>query len=454
MHSETLTVATQRLFGTDGMRGIFGRHPLDEPTIRTFGRELALYLGDQRPSPRVVLGGDTRDSTPTICRWLAAGLGEGGASFVYLRTVPTPCVAYTTRRTKAACGIAVSASHNPHPDNGIKLISGDGFKWSKADEASLETRLLSARTPAAGEPPTPEVDQSAVAAYLDHLITSVPGENPFAGLTIALDAAHGAAAPFAAELFTRLGANTRVIGDQPDGRNINFGCGSTHPQPLADLVQQQGCQLGFAFDGDADRAILVDDRGEVRDGDAMLYLWARHLDAAGELRHRRVVGTAMSNLGLELSLGRQGITLERCDVGDRHVVEALRRGDLVLGGEQSGHLIDLNLATTGDGLLSAVQIARIVATSGRQASDLLASFERCPQVLVNVRVSRKPPFDQVPGLSAATQSVERSLQGSGRLLLRYSGTEPKARIMIEGTDGGEIESMAAELAAIIEVQLG
>lgn len=454
MSTKATGLADRRLFGTDGMRGVFGRYPLDESTIRTFGRELALHLGGGNSAPRVVLGGDTRDSTPTLCRWLAAGLSEGGATILYLRTVPTPCVAYTTRRLGASCGIVVSASHNPHPDNGIKLISSDGFKWPKTGEATLEARLAVAAPALDTEPESPTVDQPAIEAYLDHLANSVPGDQPLAGLNVALDAAHGAAAPYAAELFARLGARTEIIGDQPDGTNINRGCGSTQPERLAELVRGSNCQIGFAFDGDADRVIMVDDAGEIRDGDAMLYLWARHLDAAGELRHRRVVATTMSNLGLEHSLGRQGIELERCDVGDRHVVEALRQGNLVLGGEQSGHLIDLNLATTGDGLLSALQISRVVAESGRSATDLLATFERYPQVLVNVVVGRKPPFEEVPALSSAAADVEHRLRGNGRLLLRYSGTEPKARIMIEGSDHRVIESMAAELAEIVERELG
>ncbi len=451
-----------RLFGTDGVRGTFGEPPLDEATVRGLAAALAGELRRLRERPRIVLGGDTRASTPVLCGWLAEELRQGGARTTYLGIVPTPCVAYSAAAQDADCGIVVSASHNPPADNGIKLIDGEGFKWSPATELRLERRLRPAE-PTALEPVTLEEDAGAVAAWRSSLIASLEGaapssrreaNRPLSGLTVALDAGNGAASAFAGPLFAELGARVSVVHAEADGSRINQGCGSTHPEVVAELVRAAGADLGFAFDGDADRAIIVDEAGEVRDGDAILYLWGRDLDRRGRLPGHRLVATSMSNLGLEVALAREGISVVRCDVGDREVVEAMRSGDVDLGGEQSGHIVHLPLSTTGDGLLSALQVAGLRARDGRPLSSMLEGFERFPQLLKNLPVRHKPDLAGMPEVVAASRSVERRLGDTGRLVLRYSGTEPLVRIMIEGRRRAQIEALADELAAVLAREIG
>jgi len=448
-------------FGTDGIRAPFGEAPLDEATVTALGFHLGdRLIGEDRSDspPRVVLGGDTRDSTPTLVSWLAAGLTAAGVQAEDVGTVPTPAVAFLVRDTGAAAGVAVSASHNPYPDNGIKLLTGDGFKWPREAERDLERRLdAGGRLPAAGGPPR---DARALAhRYLSALAASLPadrfGDRPLTGLSVVLDLAHGAASGWGERLFRDLGAEVEVIHAAPDGTNINRGCGSTYPQETAARVRDGGAHLGIAFDGDADRAILADERGEIRDGDAVLYLWARDLHAVGALRPPAVVATSMSNLGLERALEREGIDLVRCDVGDRWVVETLQRRGLKLGGEQSGHIVDLDLSTTGDGLLTALQVAaRVAERPEKSLARLLAGFRRYPQVLVNVRVGDKPPLEELPAVRAAVHRIEERLGEEGRLVLRYSGTEPLARVMLEGRNQDEIEELAQEVAQAIRREIG
>ena len=436
------------------MRGVAGEYPLDRATVTRLGRELGRWLAERTPAPLVVLGGDTRDSTPRIAEWLATGLASAGARCELAGVLPTPGVAELVRHFSAAAGVAVSASHNPHPDNGIKLFDAAGFKWGPADEAELERRLLASTDELPGASADLAGDVGAGRVYLDDLLASLPGRRPLAGLRIALDLANGAATPHAPALFADAGAEVDVINDRPDGRNINRGCGSTHPEVIARRVREIAADLGVAFDGDADRAILADERGEVRDGDAMLYLWATALRRRGELEPAAIVATSMSNLGLERALAAEGIGVVRCDVGDRAVVETLRGRELSLGGEQSGHIVNLRLATTGDGLLTALHLAAVVAAAQRPLSVLLAGFRRFPQLLRNVRVARKPDLDGLAAVAAARQRVESRLGSEGRLVLRYSGTEPLARIMIEGPEQGLIETLAADLASAIEREIG
>ncbi|MCB1033469.1 MAG: phosphoglucosamine mutase [Acidobacteria bacterium] len=441
-------------FGTDGMRGVFGEPPLDRPTVTALGRRLAEHLHARlgRP-PQLVLAGDTRDSTPTLCRWIAGGLESGGAACRYAGVLPTPAVAFLTTQLGADGGIAVSASHNPHPDNGIKLIGATGFKWPVEEEQRLEAALRASSDPEA-EDAHLSVDPLLPRAYRTHLLHQLPGDSPLDGLRLALDTANGAASALAGEIFESLGAEVEVFHSAPDGLNINRGCGSTDPADLIRRVAKHGEALGVAFDGDADRALLVDDQGQLQDGDAMLYLWARTLAAEGNLTPARIVATTMSNLGLEQALGHLDIGLVRCGVGDRQVVETLQAQGLVLGGEQSGHLVHLGRSSTGDGLLTALHLAFIVAQAGRPLSELLEGFERFPQVLVNTPVARKVPFDGVPRIRDAARQLEATLGDEGRLLLRYSGTEPLARVMIEGPDQQRIESLARELADLIREELG
>jgi phosphoglucosamine mutase len=447
-----------RLFGTDGIRGRFGEFPLDRPTVTALALELAATLRERSGNgspPQVVLGGDTRQSTPEICRWLAEGLTAGRVTVRYAGVIPTPGVAWLAKPLGAAAGVVVSASHNPWPDNGIKLLDPSGFKWSDEEEHALERRLRTRSTVAVPELADGlAVEEDLGEKYLRHLSSTVPGTRPLEGLRAVLDTGNGAASLYAREIFERLGAKVTLLHADPDGRNVNEGCGSTAPDGMAMRVVAEGADLGAAFDGDADRCILADDRGQVRDGDAILYLWATALYREGRLDPPKIVATTMSNLGLERALDREGIGIVRCAVGDRYVVEAMKKEGILLGGEQSGHIVEMGLASTGDGLLTAVQMAAIVRESGRPLSELLSGFRRYPQVLRNVKVARKPDLFSIPGVAAAAHSVETRLGADGRLVLRYSGTEPLARVMIEGPDQPTIEAMASELAGVIAGELG
>ena len=441
-----------RLFGTDGIRAPFGEFPLDHETIRALGRGLGELLGEAGESPNVLMGGDTRDSTSTLAGWLADGLRASGASVEFLGVVPTPAVAWLVPALGFDAGLVISASHNRHPDNGIKLFDGRGHKWSPDREAALEARL---DDPTGGmmAPTALVTDQGRVEAYLDHLASTVTPD-ALAGLRVVLDTANGATSRFAATLYRRLGADIRVIGDHPDGRNINQDCGSTHPEALVAAVAAESADLGVAFDGDGDRALLVDAQGRVRDGDAMLFLWALELAEQGRLEPRSIVATSMSNLGLERALAVHGIAVERCDVGDRAVTATMRERGIRLGGEQSGHIVCSDLSTTGDGLLTALQLGAAVARRGRSLADLLEGLVRYPQLLRNVRVASKPDWDELPEVTATARAVERTLGAGGRLVLRYSGTEPLARIMLEGPDQEELELLADRLEEAIVQGVG
>jgi phosphoglucosamine mutase len=450
-----LSSTARHLFGTDGIRARFGEAPLDRSTVASLAVHLAATLREAGDSPLVVLGGDTRESTPEIFRWLAEGLTAGGARVLPAGVIPTPGVAWLTRELGAAAGVVVSASHNPWPDNGIKLLDPQGLKWSEAAEAALERRQEKETAEAPALAADLPADASLRERYLDRLASTVPGR--LDGLRVVLDAGNGAASFYAADLFERLGAAVTRLHVEPDGRNVNERCGSTAPEEMAARVVAEGADLGAAFDGDADRCILADERGEVRDGDAILYLWALRLRELGRLEPPRIVATTMSNLGLERALAREGIGIERCNVGDRYVVEALQREGLALGGEQSGHIVHLALSNTGDGLLTAIQMAAIVQhgrQEGRTLSELLSGFRRYPQILRNVRVARKPDLATLPRIAEVARSVEERLGADGRLVLRYSGTEPLARVMIEGPDQPTIEAMAGELAGAIRDEIG
>ncbi|MDH3744465.1 MAG: phosphoglucosamine mutase [Acidobacteriota bacterium] len=464
-----------RLFGTDGIRGVFGEPPLDRRTVTVVGTELGRHLRRGSSSATVLLGGDTRESTPTLCSWLTEGLASAGTGAVLVGTAPTPAVAYLTRSLGCTAGVAVSASHNQHPDNGLKLFDAAGSKWRPDQEQELERKISAAlaTSPAPRGTETaatretsestdgqgssglerPTVLAEHLEKYLDSLRATVPTD-ALSGLRITLDMANGAATPFGRRLFFELGAEVTLLGDCPDGKNINQHCGSTHPDAMARRTVESGSHLGFAFDGDADRVIVADEKGTIRDGDALLYLLARDLQDRGSLDPPRIVATSMSNLGLEVALARHGIEMERCDVGDREVVATLRRHGLTLGGEQSGHIIQLNCSTTGDGLLTALMTAQIVARNGTALSEHLREFERYPQVLVNVRVREKPALLSLPTVAAAAIEVEDRLGARGRLVLRYSGTEPLARVMIEGPELSEIQELAKHLTDAIDAEIG
>lgn len=449
---------TAKLFGTDGMRAVFGTPPMDRSTVQSVGYWFARHCLPPAPSPGsaplVVLGGDTRGSRPEIVGWLSGAIRAAGVDVRSAGIVPTPAVAFLVTRLGAAGGIVVSASHNPPNHNGVKLIGADGFKVGPDVERAIEDRIAgSGRGPEAGLA-DPAEEAGLADLYLEHLRDSLPGRRPLAGLRLAIDAANGAGAPHAARLFAALGADCRVTCDRPDGRNINRGCGSTFTDCIAAYTRATGSDLGAALDGDADRALLCDHRGRVCDGDVLLYVWASHLAARGELPGRRIVATTMSNMGLDRALERRGIEVLRCGIGDREVAETMRREGIRLGGEQSGHLLDLDLATTGDGLLTAAAAAAIVGSSGRTLADLAAGFRAFPQTLHNVEVREKQPLENVPGLTEAVASAERELGTSGRVLVRYSGTEALARVMIEGPDRNRIEELCGGIAGVLKAELG
>ena len=439
-----------KLFGTDGVRGVFGQRPIDGETMTRLGRQLGKRLRRNRDTPFVVLGGDTRESTPPLAEWLIAGLDSVGVPTRWLGVVPTPGVAYLTRTTGASCGVVLSASHNPWQDNGVKLIGPDGFKGAKGVERELEAAVAQDDS-AAESAVLPKPESQLVENWLEHLLEGLTEESPLAGLRLAVDTANGAAAPWAEGLFDRAGGRAKIFHDHPNGRNINVDCGSTYENEISRLTTANDCDLGVAFDGDADRLIACDSTGKILDGDAILYIWALALKAEGRLDPPAVVVTEMSNLGLDVGLKKHGIEVHRCDVGDRAVVEMLRSGKARLGGEQSGHLVHLDLTTTGDGLLSALHLGRLVA----RHPELLAEsdFVRFPQTLHNVRVLSQPPLDQVPGLDSLLAKARRELGEEGRVLLRYSGTESLARVMVEGRDPNQIEALAIALADRLAAEL-
>jgi phosphoglucosamine mutase len=451
-----------RLFGTDGVRGKAGEHPLDHETVARLGgalvralrHQVASHGGDPGRPLRFLVGRDTRESGDWITRELARGIRSQDAEMTTAGVIPTPAIAYITRALGFDAGIVISASHNPFEDNGIKVFSGRGEKFTEATEREVEA-VVADRSWAVGgsvHDPLPETD--VVDAYMGHARLALPNPERLAGMKIAIDCANGATTTVAPRLFRALGCDVEVIGATPDGRNINLHCGSTHPQLLAETVRQKGCRLGIAFDGDGDRAIFVDAEGRIVDGDAVLLMCATQMKAQGRLPGDAVVATVMSNIGLELALKDNGIELVRCAVGDKYVMEEMLKRGLALGGEQSGHIIFSEHLFTGDGVATGLNVLRVMADSGRELADLASELVTYPQVLVNVRVRERKDLSRVPEITEAMKRVEGRLAGSGRLLVRYSGTEPLLRIMLEGKDQQEIQSWAAEIAGVVKETLG
>jgi len=443
------------LFGTDGVRGTAGEHPLDAVTIARLGGALVRAMPATPPArPALLIGRDTRESSEWIEREFTRGVRSEGATIVSAGVLPTPAIAYLTRIGDFDAGVVVSASHNPYRDNGIKIFSGRGEKYTEDLEREIERIVADQSWAVAGESSGSVAYEDLGARYVRHVLTVLPDAARLKGRRIAIDCANGATTSVAPAIFRRAGLDVTVLNAEPDGRNINLQCGSTHPQGLARVVRERGCSMGVAFDGDGDRAILVDHRGELVDGDAILLICAKYLKSLGRLPALTVVATVMSNIGLEMALREEGIRLIRCAVGDKYVMQEMMKRGLVLGGEQSGHVILSDYLFTGDGIITALAVLQVMAATGRELADLAGDLVVYPQVLKNVPVRHKQDLATVLPVARTMARVEEQLAGRGRLLVRYSGTEPLLRVMVEGRDQHEINAWAEEIADQVRKHLG
>ena len=448
----------RKYFGTDGIRGLANSDPMTVENALRLGRAVAFTFGaSSRSRPKILVGKDTRLSGYMLESALVAGITSTGADVILLGPIPTPGIAYLTTSMRAEAGIVISASHNPYEDNGLKVFGHDGFKLPDDVEAALELRMESelehpdlARGADIGRARRIE---DANGRYITHLKALLHDTFDLDGLRIVVDCANGAGYRAAPAVFEELGAEVIPLGVHPNGLNINASCGSLHPECCAEAVRRHGADLGVALDGDADRLILLDERGDVVDGDAILALCGLHLHQERRLRGPTVVATVMSNLGLEHALASEGVGLVRTAVGDRYVVQHMRETGLNFGGEQSGHLVFLDHATTGDGIAAAIQVLNVMLSRQRPLSELSGIMQRVPQVLVNRAVSSKRPVEELPASQALMANLERSLAGRGRLLVRYSGTESKIRVMVEGEDEARIREMAEDLADTLVKEL-
>ncbi|MCE5247646.1 phosphoglucosamine mutase [bacterium] len=450
----------RQLFGTDGMRGVAGEPPLVPLTLHKLGGALVEAIRHDRPdlpAPRIAVGMDTRESCGWIAAALARGVADAGGTAVGAGVLPTPALALIVRDAGFAAGLMISASHNPYHDNGVKVFDCRGAKLPDEIEAELERRMgaapdapLSAEELTANPPPVDETLRERYLAFLERCLAGARLE----GLSVVLDAANGAASVVAPEAFRRAGARVTTLADAPDGRNINDGCGSLHPERMAREVVARGADVGFAFDGDADRCIGATRSGRLLDGDFSLYYAGRALRRAGRLASGAVVATVMSNLGLEKALAREGIAMLRAPVGDRYVLEAMRAGGHALGGEQSGHIIFGDLAPTGDGTLTALLLASFQRAGAGDVEAALDELPRFPQRLRNTRVSAKPRIEDNPVLAAAVRRAETELGADGRVVVRYSGTEPLARVMIEGPEQAQVDRLVDEIIDVFRREVG
>jgi phosphoglucosamine mutase len=449
----------ERLFGTDGVRGRANQYPMTAEVALSLGQAIAhVFASSGEERPRIIIGKDTRLSGYLFEDALAAGICAMGVDVMQVGPMPTPGMAFLTADMRCAAGVMISASHNPFTDNGIKFFSRDGFKLPDEIEARIESlvgsqELTDALAPADRIGQARRIDdvQGRYVVFLKH---TFPRELSLEGVRVVLDCANGAAYKVGPTVLEELGAEVIRLGVTPDGRNINEECGSLFPAHTAARVRELRADFGFALDGDADRCTAIDERGQVVDGDALLALLAEDAAARGVLRGGKVVATVMSNLGLERSLARKNVGLVRTAVGDRYVVEAMRNGGYNVGGEQSGHIVMLDHNTTGDGLITALQVLAIAKRRGKRLSELWSDFERFPQVLVNVKVTEKKPIDALPELAAAVRRIESALGERGRVLIRYSGTESKARVMVEGEDEARVREYAEELATRLQRSVG
>ena len=447
------------LFGTDGIRGEAGQFPLDPKTVSAIGFSLASHLSKYGEAPEILIGRDTRESGESIELALIYGATRAGAKCLSAGVITTPGVAYLTRALQTAAGVVISASHNPYQDNGIKIFAPTGQKMDDSVESLIESDVFAN----ADQPTASETGRAAISStleeilrqeYLNFLSFKIGKGLRLEGLTIVIDCANGASSILAPSLFSRLGATVIAINSSPDGRNINRDCGSLHIESLQERVVKERADLGVAFDGDADRALFVDNEGNFVDGDATLWVLATHLHSHDKLKDNIVVATVMSNIGLEIAFRSAGIKLVRTDVGDKYVLDELLRLNASLGGEQSGHIILPALSLAGDGLITALCLLRALREAQKSLAEMVAGFKRYPQILVNVHVREKVPFAEIPSVKAEVDEVEELLSQQGRLLLRYSGTEPLARVMIEGENQFKIEGYAQKIANAIEREIG
>jgi phosphoglucosamine mutase len=449
------------LFGTDGIRGEAGKFPLDAPTVSAIGYSLAQHISKTTGAPEIVIGRDTRESGDWLERALIDGATRGGGKCLSAGVITTPGVAFLTRKLDADAGVVISASHNPYQDNGIKIFAPSGQKMDDSVERVIEADIFAgvsqehppkSKTPDS-KPPSPEQEAKLQQAYLAFLSDQIAEGLDLRDLKIVVDCANGASSALAPVLFEHLGAQTIAINANPDGRNINLNCGSLHIDSLREQVVREKADLGIAFDGDADRSLFVDEKGNFVDGDATLWVLANYLKAHGRLKDDTVVATVMSNIGLEIAFRSADIKLVRTDVGDKYVLDELLRRQASLGGEQSGHIILPDLSLAGDGMITALSLIRALKESGKSLAQSTAGFQTYPQILLNVRVREKRPFADLPSVQTAVGEVEQQLASKGRLLLRYSGTEALARVMIEGESQHQIELYAQKIAAAIKQEI-
>jgi phosphoglucosamine mutase len=452
-------MSERRLFGTDGVRGTANVHPMTAEMALSLGQAIArVFRVDGNKRRRIIIGKDTRLSGYLFEDALAAGICSMGVDVIQVGPMPTPGMAFLTADMRCQAGVMISASHNPYHDNGIKFFSSDGYKLPDAIERRIELLIASGELSGVRAPPD-EIGRAhriedVAGRYVVFLKKTFPMDLSLDGMRVVLDCANGASYVVGPTVLEELGAETFLLGVSPNGRNINEGCGSLYPEKVAEKVNEVRADVGIALDGDADRAVLIDEKGAILDGDQLLAICAEDMVERGMLRGGQVVATVMSNLGLEKALEELGVGLLRTQVGDRYVVEAMREGGFNLGGEQSGHIVFLDHNTSGDGLITALQVLAIMRRKGRTLSELTTDFFRYQQVLVNVSVAEKQPIEDLPELARLVEKVESALDGRGRVLIRYSGTEPLARILVEGDDEKQIRGYAHELAEALRRALG
>ena len=446
-----------RLFGTDGVRGKANRYPMTPDLVLRLGQEIGRYFKKSFPKPRILIGKDTRQSGYMLEQALSSGICSVGVNVGFLGPLPTPGIAYLTRGMRACAGIVISASHNPYCDNGIKIFSADGYKLPDAIEMQLEAALFSNGDD--GEFPinmgigrAKRIDD-AVGQYAVFLKEQFPKHLTLEGMRIALDCANGAAYTVAPKVYEELGAELFIMGNSPNGCNINDNCGALYPQKLIEMVHMYKADIGLAFDGDADRLIVVDDQANLVDGDEIMAICATHMSRKKTLKANGIVATVMSNMGLDLAMKKLGVKVIREKVGDRYVVDAMRKGKFNLGGEQSGHLIFRDSSTTGDGILAGLILLEIMRETGESISNLRKCVSLLPQTLKNISVTKKVPLEELKEFCQKRKNFEKELGANGRILVRYSGTENLARVMVEGKDSSLIENMGRELGQLLTAEI-